>query len=170
MLFRSVGVPRGRNPLCVSRAQVLSNRLARPLWAGIAITVACVPARSQELEPRAYSVSPVGLNFLVTGFGRSTGDLSFDPTLPVQDGHASLQSVSSGYVRTIDFFGRSANVGVQVPYVWGDVSGLVSDVFQSVHRSGLGDPSARFAVNLWGAPAMNARKFARYRQDRKSVV
>ncbi len=135
-----------------------------PLWAGIAIIVACVPARCQELEPRAYSVSPVGLNFLVTGFGRSSGDLSFDPTLPVQDGHASLQLAIAGYARTLDFFGRSANVAVQAPYVWGNVSGVVSDVFQSVHRSGLGDPSVRFAVNLWGAPAMNARKFARYRQ------
>ena len=100
----------------------------------------------------------------MTGFGRSTGDLSFDPTLPVQDGNASLQTVFSGYARTLDFFGRSANVTVQVPYVWGDVSGIVSDVFQSVHRSGLGDPSVRFAVNLWGAPAMNPREFARYRQ------
>ena len=121
------------------------------------------PVRETQ-EPRAYSVSPVGLNFLVTGFGRSSGDLSFDPTLPVQDGHASLQLALAGYARTLDFFGRSANVAVQAPYVWGNVSGVVSDVFQSVHRSGLGDPSVRFAVNLWGAPAMDARKFARYRQ------
>ena len=66
----------------------------------------------QNLEPRAYSVSPVGTNALVSSYLRSSGDLAFDPTLPVENATASLNSASLGYFRSIDFLGRSANVTV----------------------------------------------------------
>jgi hypothetical protein len=38
-------------------------------------------ATAQELEPRAYSPSPVGTTFLLGGFGRSEGGILFDPSL-----------------------------------------------------------------------------------------
>ena len=40
------------------------------------------PAHGQEMEPKAYSASPIGANFLVTSFTRSTGDVVSDATLP----------------------------------------------------------------------------------------
>ena len=35
-------------------------------------------AHAQELEPRAYSNLPMGLNFLATGYAHSQGGLSTD--------------------------------------------------------------------------------------------
>lgn len=122
----------------------------------------------QQLEPRAYSVSPVGTNIVVVGYGRSTGDLAFDPSLPISDASARINAASAGYFRSIDFLGRSASVSVGLPYVWGNLQGNVAGQFQKVRRSGLGDPLLRFAVNLHGARAMDLKEFAKYRQ--KTIV
>lgn len=121
-------------------------------------------AEGQELEPLAYSVSPVGVNIVGFGYGRSAGDLSFDPTLPIEDAEATINTTSLGYFRSIDFLGRSANVAVAIPYVWGSAQGRLAGDFQAITRSGLLDPRLRFAVNLIGAPAMNLKEFVGYRQ------
>ena len=115
--------------------------------------------QSQEMEARAYSVSPVGTNIVLLSYGRATGDLNFDPSLPITDGKATINSASAGYVRSINFFGRSANVGMILPYAWGNLQGNVAGQFQAVRRSGLRDPMVRFAVNLHGARAMDLKEF-----------
>jgi hypothetical protein len=68
-------------------------------------------------------------------------------------------------VRSFDFFGRSANVAVVVPYAW--LSGSATFRGDQVERevSGFGDPRLRIAVNLYGAPALSLEAFADYRQD-----
>jgi hypothetical protein len=121
-------------------------------------------ARAQELEPRAYSISPRGTNFLILGYTRFTGDVSFDPTLPIEDATSTLHTTALGYVRAIGVAGRSASIALVAPYVWGSVQGLVFGSFQQAHRSGLADPAFRFAINLHGAPAMNAAEFKNYKQ------
>jgi hypothetical protein len=90
-----------------------------------AILHAASIARAQELEPRAYSISPQGTNFLILGFARLTGDVSFDPDLPIEDATSTLHTPALGYVHTTGIAGRSASVGLVVPYVWGSVQGLV---------------------------------------------
>jgi hypothetical protein len=120
------------------------------------------------LEPRAYSVSPVGTNIVVAGYGRSAGDLAFDPSLPVTDASATINGAFAGYFRSTDFFGRSSSVSAVLPYAWGNLQGRVDGQFQQVRRSGLSDPSIRFAVNLRGAPAMDLKKFSAYRQ--KTII
>lgn len=122
----------------------------------------------QQLEPRAYSVSPVGTNIVVVGYGRSSGDLAFDPSLPVTEASATINSAYAGYYRSINFFGRSASISSALPYAWGNLQGKVEGQFLQVRRSGLSDPAVRFAVNLYGAPAMNLKEFSAYRQ--KTVV
>lgn len=118
----------------------------------------------QELEPRAYSVSPGGTNFVVFAYGRSAGDLSFDPTLPIEDAKASVNTASVGYFRSFNFLGRSANVALAVPYLLGSTEGRLADEFQAITRSGLPDPWLRFGINLVGAPAMDLKEFVNYRQ------
>jgi hypothetical protein len=129
-----------------------------------AVLQAALVARSQELEPRAYSISPQGTNFVILGFTRFTGDVSFDPDLPIEDASSTLHTTAFGYVHTTGIAGRSASVGLVVPYVWGSVQGLVYGSFQQAHRSGLADPAFRFAINLHGGPAMNAAEFKDYKQ------
>ena len=59
--------------------------------------------------------------------------------------------------------GRFASVGVLAPYVLGHVNGILLGEFQETSRAGLGNPSARVAINLFGAPAMTLQQFAAYR-------
>jgi hypothetical protein len=125
----------------------------------------CLP---QELEPRAYSVSPVGVNFLLLAFSQASGGISFDPNLPVEDASATLHATVLAYGRSFGVLGRSANVAIVAPYVWGPLQGTVAGQFQSASRSGLAPPAARFAVNLAGGPAMHLEQFARWR--RKTVI
>jgi hypothetical protein len=119
---------------------------------------------AQDMEARAYSVAPVGTNIVIVGYSRSTGDMNFDPSLPVTNGKAAVNNAAVGYIRSIDLFGRSANVAVVLPYTWGHLQGNVAGQFQEAQRSGLRDPMVRFSINLHGARAMNVKEFSTYRQ------
>ena len=131
--------------------------------AQIAGVLACVlgisPVSAQELEPRAYSPAPVGLNFALVAYGRSTGEVLTDPSLPIQDIEAKLNVGVAGYGRTFGIAGHQASFVVAAPYIWGDVSGNVFEEARSVSRSGLGDLRLRLAANLLGGEAMSAREF-----------
>jgi hypothetical protein len=82
-------------------------------------------ASAQDMEPRAYSNAPVGLNFLVVSYGYSTGNVVVDSALPLEDFNVHLNASAIAYVRTTDFFGSSGKVALVVPYAWGHASGRV---------------------------------------------
>ena len=115
---------------------------------------------SQQLEPRAYSPSPVGTSFLAIGFARSSGGVTFDPTIPLTDVHANLYSSFVGLGRTLGLFGRQSLITAALPYAWGEVSGKVGEQSGSVTRSGLAGANVRFAFNILGSPALKPREFA----------
>ena len=121
---------------------------------------AAIQSPAQELEPRAYSPSPVGANFLLAGYVHSSGDVVFDPSLPFSNVDAQLNAGTLGYGRTFGVLGRSSNMLIAVPYVWGDISGDVNEEARSITRSGLGDPRLRLSVNLIGGPALTPVEFA----------
>jgi hypothetical protein len=128
----------------------------------ILLVTACSVA--QELEPRAYSPSPVGTTFVVVGFGRSTGDVTFDPSIPINDVHAVLNSSFLGLGQTFGLFGRQALVTASLPYAWGKVTGQVGEQSGFITRSGLADIKIRFSLNLYGAPALGPKEFAATRR------
>src|SRR5258708_2116217 len=163
-------MPRRKRPRMMKRSEHIRACCAMLVGASLLLAGPGLIWRvaGQQLEPRAYSVSPVGTNIVVFGYGRSTGDIAFDPSLPITDASATINGASPGYFRSIDFCGRSANISVALPYVWGNLQGNVAGQFQQIRRSGLGDPIVRFAVNLHGAPAMDLKQFAAYRQ--KTVI
>lgn len=115
---------------------------------------------AQELEPRAYSPNPTGVNFLVAGYAHSSGGVLFDASLPFSDVEAELNAAVAGYGGTFGLFGRSANVAIAVPYVWGDVSGNIGEDRREVTRSGMGDIKLKLAVNLFGGEALSPAEFA----------
>ena len=117
-------------------------------------------ALAQDLEPRVYSASPVGTSFLQMGFGRSSGDAAFDPTVPITNVHATLYSPTVGVSHTFASFRRQSLFSVGLPYVWGNVTGDVGTQSGKVYRSGLGDMRLRYSVNLHGSPALTPREFA----------
>jgi hypothetical protein len=103
------------------------------------------------------------LNFFGVSYSGNSGGLLFDPSLPIENGHvnASIATVSLG--GALDVFGRSGQALAVLPYVVADVSGSVAGIGAARHRSGLGDSTFRFATNIYGAPAMHVREFAKYR-------
>jgi hypothetical protein len=130
----------------------------------LALAVSLAPLKGQELQPRAYVVSPVGVNVFVAGYSYSQGDVVFDPTLPIEDVGAKINISSLTFGRTLNVFGRSGQATLTLPYVWGSMDGIYIGVPTGITRSGIADLRARFAVNLVGAPAMNLGKFAKYKQ------
>jgi len=121
------------------------------------------PSHAQELNPAAYTPAPTGVNAVTVTAGYNRGDLAFDPSGPIDDASASITASTLAYFRTLNVAGRSANVGLILPYVVGDLEGLYLGQPAAVYRSGLGDVNLRFAVNLLGAPAMTPKEFQSYR-------
>ena len=122
-------------------------------------------AKAQDAEPRSYSNTPVGLNFLIAGALYSKGKLAFDPDLSVADANFHSKTGLLAYVRSFDFAGQSAKFDVIVPATSFLAWGLVDGLPRERAMAGLGDPRFRVSVNLIGAPALSAKNFANYRQD-----
>ena len=116
-------------------------------------------ATAQQLEPRAYSPAPLGTNTFGLSYGYSHGGVTLDPSLPIDNVHAGINSLTPYFARTFGLLGRLASVAVAAPYAWGTVRGDVMDVTQTVERSGLGDPQLRLAVNLIGGGALTPQEF-----------
>ena len=122
------------------------------------------PAAAQELEPRAYSASPIGTTFLVIGVGRSTGGVLVDPSLPLEDVHARLGVGSVGVGHTFDLASRTALVVAALPYARARATGRVDERFGEVERAGWADARVRLSVNLFGDRALRPREFAAARR------
>ena len=122
-------------------------------------------AYAQDLEPRAYVNTPVGLNFLLAGYGYAAGGVATDPALPLQNAHLQVHSALLAYARSLDVWGKSGKIDVVVPYAW--LSGAADFEGQPRERevSGFANPRFRFSVNFYGAPALSLQEFASYKQD-----
>jgi hypothetical protein len=129
---------------------------------------ATIVLRAQELQPRAYFPAPVGFGFLSISYSTNSGGLLFDPSLPVTDARVNANIGALGAGVTLNGFGRTGQALVVLPYAIADLTGTVSDVQVARHRSGITDSTFRFAINLYGAPAMHVEEFAKYRP--KTVI
>jgi hypothetical protein len=127
--------------------------------ATVAALSTAVSAAAQDMEPRAYSASPVGANFLVVVYSHSAGAVVFDPALPVTDVHADVDGLAIGLGHSFGLFGKLALASAALPYALADVTGKVMENAAEVHRSGLADTRYRLSVNLRGNDAMSAREF-----------
>jgi hypothetical protein len=127
-------------------------------------------SRGQELEPRAFWIGPVKTNAATFSYAYSTGDFAFDPSVPVEGVESTVNSLQAGYYHSLNFFGRSSNLTLTLPYAWGPSQGEVLGDFQQVHLSGLGDPRLRFSVNLLGAPAMTIPEFQEFRRKHRTIL
>jgi len=65
----------------------------------IALAVGIADVKAQEAEPRSYSNTPVGLNFLIAGHVYAQGKLAFDPNLSIADANFRSNTGLLAYVR-----------------------------------------------------------------------
>jgi hypothetical protein len=143
----------------------MSRAFRTRLVVGFVTLLSAAPAAlgAQELVPAAYTPAPYGINLLSLAAVYNEGGLAFDPSVPVEDVTAKITGSALGYARTLKFAGRSANIGVIVPYVVGHLEGIYLGEPARADRSGLGDLGFRCAVNLFGAPAMSPQEFSTFR-------
>jgi hypothetical protein len=155
-------------PVWGGHAQVAMTALARFLGAALgmgAIVFAASSAHAQELEPRSYTNTPVGLNFLIAGYGYAEGTVAFDPSLPIADATFHTNTEMVAYVRSLDVWGNSTKFDVGLPYTSFAGSALLAGQPKQRDVSGLNDLRFRFSMNFYGAPALSTREFANYHQD-----
>jgi hypothetical protein len=146
----------------------MSSRRAAAIL-GIFVSLICSATGSaQDLEPRAYAASPVGLSFLAVIAGHSSGGVVVDPSLPVEDAHATVNSLGVGFGTTFDLFGRTALAVAALPLAWADASGRVGENAAQVSREGLADPRIKLSVNLVGGRALSAGEFVKV--QRRTIV
>lgn len=123
-------------------------------------------AQAQDLEPRAYVNTPVGMNFFIAGHAYFDGDMAFDPAISIADAHYHMNTEVVAYARALDVFGNSGKFDVILPYSRLSGSALQANG-QIRYRdvSGYNDPLFRFSVNFFGAPALSLKEFGSYKQD-----
>jgi hypothetical protein len=112
-------------------------------------------AYAQELTPRAYWPMPENTNVLVLSYQRSSGDIVTDPSLPLTGVDSKIDYLQVSYQRSLNLFGRSANLQLNLPYSDADTEGFVEGVFRTREAAGVADARARLSINLKGAPSMD---------------
>jgi len=120
---------------------------------------------AQDLEPRAYTYVPVGLNFIVAGYTYMSGGVVFDPAVPLENANIEINGALFAYARSLNIGGFSGKFDMIVPYAW--LSGTADFQGQPASRdvSGLADTRVRMSVNFIGAPALPLSGFKEYKQD-----
>jgi len=145
------------------RAANLMPRFA--VATGVSFVMFCARLPAQDLEPRAYSNSPIGLHFVLVGYAYSTGKLLTDPSLPVENVSIASHVGVLGGATVVNVLGQSAKLELVIPYVELGAKGEVFGIPHARYIDGLGDPLFRFSMNFIGAPALTAAEFSKYRQN-----
>ena len=140
---------------------VRANRLA---WWACAWSIGSAVG-AQELEPRAYTNVPIGLNFLIMGFTDSDGSALFDPSIALDNASIHVDGPVVGYARSVRVGTMSSKIDAGLSHVC--LNGSADFQGQRVARSvcGWSDARMRWSVNFLGAPALAPKEFASYRQD-----
>jgi hypothetical protein len=131
----------------------------------VLIAALCPALRAQDLEPRAYSNSPTGLNFVIAGYAYAKGSVLTDPSLPLDNVSNNSHVGVFAYATTLNVLGKSAKFDVIVPYASLAAKGLVFGLPRERYVTGFADPAFRFSMNFIGATALTAAEFKDYRQD-----
>jgi hypothetical protein len=129
------------------------------------LTVIASSARAQDIEPRAYSNAPVGVNFLIAGYAYTRGGLSLDPALSLDDARINTSNAVLAYARVLDLWGKSGKFDAILPYTW--LSGTADYQGDPLQRTvnGFANPAFRLSWNFYGAPALALEEFAGWEQD-----
>jgi hypothetical protein len=66
------------------------------------VLLAAAVAQAQQLEPRAYSNVPVGMNFFIAGYTYSSGGLATDPVQALDNAQLDIHEPLIAYARAFD--------------------------------------------------------------------
>jgi len=119
---------------------------------------------AQDLEPRSYSVVPIGLHATVLSYSYLNGDVVSDFTSPVQDLKVTSSVINFGYMQTFSVLNKLCRIAVSLPYGFlkGTASFYGNDTSGS--RNGLYDGKIKIGMNLIGSPIMTPKEFVRFQE------
>jgi hypothetical protein len=84
--------------LTVAATAVAATAVAATAVAATALAVGTLSiVHAQDLEPRAYSNAPIGMNFLIAGYAYTKGAVPFDASLPVKNAQIETSSAVLAY-------------------------------------------------------------------------
>ena len=138
----------------------MHHKLFELLFTGIFLFFT-ITVSAQDLDPRAYARVPVDITLLVTGFNYTYGGVVLDPTSPIQDLNAKVETPLLGIGRTFSLFGLTSQAFVALPFSWAQASGKLLGEDSSITRSGFGDTRFRISTLLFGAPAVTVEEFGK---------
>lgn len=125
-------------------------------------------AIAQDIEPRRWTPIPLDLQIIGVGYVKSSGDITFDPVMLVDDAKYDLDVLGVSYVTSFKLFNKLARFDMTLPMAKGRWEGLLNGEQTKISREGLLDPTLRVSVNLIGTPATNAKEMSRYLGERQS--
>ena len=119
----------------------------------LCFSIVCLQAQAQEIEARAYSNAPIGINFITGGLAQA------------KSGSYTLNTQALSMTHVLDVAGQSGRLTLVLPY--SELTGTGQVGGQSINASaeGLSDPMIKASVNLYGAPALTNSQFKDYLQD-----
>ena len=142
--------------------------MAKHLLPGLLCCFLALPVVALELEPRLWSHLPIGVNFGGIAYVYTDSDIGFDPLLNLRNVEMERHTWAAKYIRTFEFFGKSARVDLTQGYQRAKWRGLLDNVPATTSREGMSDTFVRFAVNLYGSPPLRGKEFTAYRAAKDS--
>ncbi len=121
-------------------------------------------AMGQGLSPRAYVISPIHFNAVTLTYTLQDGNVVFDAAVPVTGSKGRIGTETATLFHSFNFFSRSANINISLPYSVGHFQATVNDEPIKLYRSGLDSTTIRLSTNLFGAPAMTQGEFGKWHQ------
>lgn len=116
--------------------------------------------QAQDLEPRFLSSIPLKTNFAGLVYGYSYGDILLNAQ-EIEGLNAKLNTTAMYYGRSFKLFNKSAKIDVAIPYAFGKLNALVSQVDSTVYKNGLVDPTLRVSIILIGEKPLGLKEFSK---------
>jgi len=127
--------------------------LARKLFWVFLLGCLSSKLQAQEIEARAYSNAPIGVNFVTGGIAQA------------KSGAYTITTEALSLTHVLDVAGQSGRLTLILPYAELSGSSTVRGQVINASAEGLSDPMIKASVNLYGAPALSAEQFNSYQQD-----
>ena len=126
---------------------------SRKLFWVFALGLLSTGTHAQEIEARAYSNAPIGINFATGGIAQ------------VKSGSYKLTTEALSLTHILNVAGQSGRLSLVLPYSELSGTGSVNGQIINASAEGLSDPMIKASVNLYGAPALSVSEFKNYQQD-----
>jgi len=125
----------------------------KKLAGAFALIFLSTSTHAQEIEARAYSNAPIGVNFLTGGITQA------------KSSSYTLTTEAISLTHILDVAGQSGRLSLMLPYSQLSGTGTVNGQVINASAEGLSDPMIKASVNLYGAPALSVSEFKNYQQD-----